>query len=435
MNRKTLLFLGDIGCFVLGYIAFIFLIFRGKPAGHFVYPYLGPFIILMALWLAVFFIFNFYDTQSAKPNLVFLRNFSIAAILMLGIGFIFFYIDPTNSISPKTHLAIFEGMSLVLMLIWRRSFYLATSNIFHTRFSVICADERHRTLTDEMTQNPQLGFSFQGSFHSVSDFFKTKPIVDLVVVHKTALQESVLLEKLFASHIDVMDLADAYETILYRIPVHFIDSNWIIHSIKKQRDFLYESISRMISIMFAIVVGLVTLPFSIITIIAIKLEDQGPIFIKQERVGINGKPFKLYKFRSMVALDKDGQAEHGTAVWSTGAQDPRITKTGRITRALHIDELPQLINIIKGDLNLVGPRPERPQFVSELETQIPYYFMRHAIKPGFTGWAQIKFRYARTVLDSQEKFEYDLYYIKNRNLFLDIGIVLKTIQIIVTHLQ
>ena len=137
----------------------------------------------------------------------------------------------------------------------------------------------------------------------------------------------------------------------------------------------------------------------------------------------------------MVALDKDGQAEHGTAVWSTGAQDPRITKTGRITRALHIDELPQLINIIKGDLNLVGPRPERPQFVSELETQIPYYFMRHAIKPGFTGWAQIKFRYARTVLDSQEKFEYDLYYIKNRNLFLDIGIVLKTIQIIVTHLQ
>jgi lipopolysaccharide/colanic/teichoic acid biosynthesis glycosyltransferase len=134
----------------------------------------------------------------------------------------------------------------------------------------------------------------------------------------------------------------------------------------------------------------------------------------------------------MIVLDADGQAETGTAKWAE-ENDPRITKVGRITRKLHLDELGQMINLLKGDIALVGPRPERPEFVEKLEKEIPYYFMRHTISPGFTGWAQIKFRYARTVMDSEEKFEYDLYYIKNRNIFLDAGIIMKTVQIIFTH--
>jgi lipopolysaccharide/colanic/teichoic acid biosynthesis glycosyltransferase len=137
----------------------------------------------------------------------------------------------------------------------------------------------------------------------------------------------------------------------------------------------------------------------------------------------------------MIVLGADGQAETGTAVWSTGGKDSRITKVGAITRKLHVDEIPQMLNLLKGDLALVGPRPERPEFVANLEKEIPYYFMRHTIKPGFTGWAQIKFRYARTVLDSEEKFEYDLFYLKNRNIFLDVGIILKTAQIVFTHLE
>jgi lipopolysaccharide/colanic/teichoic acid biosynthesis glycosyltransferase len=175
-----------------------------------------------------------------------------------------------------------------------------------------------------------------------------------------------------------------------------------------------------------------TSPLLAIIILAIKIEDHGPIFIRQERYGKHGKKFKLYKFRSMIVLGADGQAETGTAVWAT-VNDPRVTRVGKITRKLHLDELGQMINLIKGDLTLVGPRPERSEFVAELEKQIPYYFIRHTIQPGFTGWAQIKFRYARTVMDSQEKFEYDLYYLKNRNFFLDIGIILKTVQIIFTH--
>jgi lipopolysaccharide/colanic/teichoic acid biosynthesis glycosyltransferase len=251
----------------------------------------------------------------------------------------------------------------------------------------------------------------------------------MLIIHKTAMEETELLEKTLASNIDVIDLAEAYENILYKIPVNFINSNWVIHSIKKQGDFFYYAISRIISIVFAIVVLIVTSPICLAIMIAMKIEDGGPIIFKNDRVGLNGKVFYLYKFRSMIV-----NAEKNGAEWAK-VNDSRITKVGAITRKLHVDEIPQMINLLKGDLTLVGPRPERPDFVADLEKQIPYYFMRHTIKPGFTGWAQIKFRYARTIMDSQEKFEYDLYYIKNRNFFLDIGIILKTAQIVFTHLE
>ncbi len=136
---------------------------------------------------------------------------------------------------------------------------------------------------------------------------------------------------------------------------------------------------------------------------------------------------KAYKFRSM-SMD----AEENGPQWSS-KKDNRTTNIGRIIRSLHIDEIPQMWNIIRGDIALVGPRPERPEFVEELEHKIPFYYLRHSIIPGFTGWAQIKFRYAGNVIDSKEKFEYDLYYMKNRNIFMDLGILARTVQIIFTH--
>jgi lipopolysaccharide/colanic/teichoic acid biosynthesis glycosyltransferase len=433
MNRKSLLFVGDVLCFIAGFLLFILVAFGRSRFAAEAKLHAAPLSILVILWLIIFFVFNFYEVRSSKPNLVFLRNFGIAAILMLAVGFIFFYIKPITSVTPKTHLVIFEGISLILVLIWRRVFYLATVNVFHTRFAIICTDKRHETLVHSITENPHLGYLFRGSYATLSEFFSIKPEVDLVIIHKTPIDESALLKKLFASHIDVISLAEAYENILYRIPAHFIDNQWIIHSIKKQNEVFYSISSRILSVSFAVLVGLITLPISLIIIMAIKLEDRGPLFIRQSRTGLHGKTFSLYKFRSMIATDQDGQAENGKPSWADGHQDSRITKVGSITRRLHIDEIPQMINLLKGDLDLVGPRPERPEFVQKLEREIPYYFMRHTIKPGFTGWAQIKFRYARTVMDSQEKFEYDLYYLKNRNILLDFGIVLKTVQVIFTH--
>jgi len=427
--RKSLVFIGDIICFIGSFFLFIAGAF---PKHEFLTQsraHALPLGILVIIWMGIFFIFNFYDVQKSKPDMLFLRNFLIAGLIMLGVGFAFFYIDPVTSVSPKTNLVIFEGISLALILAWRRFFYLTTSSVFHTRFAIVCADERHQFLVNELLKNPHLGFLHMGTYPTLGDFMSQRSDIDLLILHKTALEETEVLEKVLASNIEVIDLAEAYERILYKIPVHFIDSQWVIRSIRKQGTWLYNILSRIISIVFAVLVLIVTLPISLAIAIAIKLEDGGPLIYRNDRVGLNGKTFFLYKFRSMIInAEKDG------AVWAT-VKDSRTTRVGTITRKLHVDEIPQMLNLLKGDLALVGPRPERPEFVANLEKEIPYYFMRHTIKPGFTGWAQIKFRYARTVLDSEEKFEYDLFYLKNRNIFLDVGIILKTAQIVFTHAE
>jgi lipopolysaccharide/colanic/teichoic acid biosynthesis glycosyltransferase len=206
-----------------------------------------------------------------------------------------------------------------------------------------------------------------------------------------------------------------------------MDDNMTVSILSKDRNFFYKLATRFMSIFVALVVIVLTLPITLISGILIKLEDKRKIFYRQSRVGKNSEHFLIWKLQSMKQ-----NAEANGAVWAE-EKDPRITKFGKVLRKLHIDEIPQMINILKGDISLVGPRPERPEFVEKLEKEIPYYFLRHSITPGFTGWAQIKYRYARTVDDSQSKFEYDLYYLKNRNIFLDFGIILKTVQIIFTH--
>lgn len=427
-SRKTLLVLGDSISFIIGFFAFIGLAFPRTAFLEQSYAHAIPLTILTLIWIGIFFIFNFYEIQSSKPNLLFIRNFVIAGLIMLGVGFIFFYINPVTHISPKTNLLIFEGISLVIVFAWRRIFYLITSRTIHTRLAIICNDERHQTLLDEINNNPHLGYLCAGTYPTLQAFEQSHQSIDMLIVHKTAIEESDRLESFLASSTSVIDLAEAYELILYKIPVHFITTQWIIHSIKKQGDAFYHLASRIISIIFALVVIVITLPITLITALLIWGEDRGTVFYSQLRTGLHGKTFRIYKFRSMFL-----NAESRGAVWSSGDADPRITRIGKVIRKLHIDEIPQMINLLKGDLTLVGPRPERPEFVTDLEQQIPYYFMRHTITPGFTGWAQIKFRYARTILDSEEKFEYDLFYIKNRNLFLDIGIILKTAQIVFTH--
>jgi lipopolysaccharide/colanic/teichoic acid biosynthesis glycosyltransferase len=225
-----------------------------------------------------------------------------------------------------------------------------------------------------------------------------------------------------------MDTAKAYEKYLYKIPVEYIDLSFIVDNIETKKDNFYAMVSFIIDKLVAILILIITSPFLLVSAMFIYFYDKGPVLYTQNRVGLNGKIFKLYKLRSMSTdSEKDGPK------WSTGSMDPRVTPIGKITRKLHIDELPQAINILKGDISLVGPRPERPEFVELLNKEIPHYSFRHIIRPGFTGWAQIKYRYANTVDSSKEKFEYDLYYIKNRNIFIDFGIIMRTIQIIFTH--
>jgi exopolysaccharide biosynthesis polyprenyl glycosylphosphotransferase len=425
-HRSIFLVIGDSIAFILGFIGFIGLAF---PRGQFLdqaFAHAPSFLFLILIWIGVFYVFNFYDIPKAKPNVVFLRNFGIASIIMLGIGFAFFYLNPITAIAPKSNLLLFLSLSLIIILGIRRLFYQFTKKSIHTH-CVIIGNESSADLVNLFHTHPELGFACIGTYPDIASYQNSNPSAALVIIDTRNGNRSSEIIPLLGTASEVIDIAEAYERIFYKIPVDLITPEWIIHSIKKQSTALYELISRILGIVVAVIIIIITLPVTIITALLIKLTDRGPIFYHQTRTGLHGKPFKLYKFRSMIVnSEKDG------AVWA-GVYDHRITRIGSIIRKLHIDEIPQMWNIIRGDIGLVGPRAERPEFVTELEQQIPYYIMRHTVRPGFTGWAQIKFRYARSIADSQEKFEYDLYYIKNRNIFMDIGIIIKTAQIIFTH--
>jgi len=226
---------------------------------------------------------------------------------------------------------------------------------------------------------------------------------------------------------EVVDLPDFYEKLTGKILIKDLRPSWLIFSPGFHQAARYRSLKRALDIVFSIIGLILASPIMLITAILIKLDSPGPVLFRQERVGGYGKPFILMKFRSMYA-----DAEEGTGpVWAQ-ENDQRITRVGRIIRKLRIDELPQMINVLKGEMSFVGPRPERPYFIKKLQERVPYYTQRLMAKPGITGWAAVKFQYSSNIEGAVEKLQYDLYYIKNISLTLDLLIILKTIQVIIT---
>lgn len=224
--------------------------------------------------------------------------------------------------------------------------------------------------------------------------------------------------------IDVLDASTFYEQMRGKIQVEHVTDSWLVRSpILGVRKSIYNcKIKGLIGVLLSISILLICLPLIVLTFIAIKLDSRGPAFYRQRRVGLNGGGFWLYKFRSMTV-----DAEHDGAVWAV-KQDSRVTRVGKIIRKLRIDEIPQMWNVLKGDMNFFGPRPERPEFVEVLKREISYYDMRHIVKPGITGWAQVNYPYGASVSDALEKLKYDLFYIKNVSLSLDLHILLRTVR-------
>jgi len=215
-----------------------------------------------------------------------------------------------------------------------------------------------------------------------------------------------------------------YERVTGKISVEMLRPSWIIFSGGSKRGPVWFAVRRFLNLMTATLGIALSLPVALLTALAIKLESPGPIFYQQERVGKNGRTFTIFKFRSMRQ-----DAEQGVPVWAA-AEDERTTYVGRFIRKVRIDELPQFINILRGEMSFVGPRPERPFFVEQLTQLIPFYSQRHLVEPGLTGWAQVMYPYGASVEDALQKLQYDLYYIKNASLFFDLWILLKSFKII-----
>lgn len=221
----------------------------------------------------------------------------------------------------------------------------------------------------------------------------------------------------------VLSYSAFYERYWSRIPAAHLSNTWFLQAAGFDRiyDYVGLRLQRVVDVILSLTGMILLSPLLVLLVVLIRLESKGKAIYKQQRVGLNGRVFTLYKFRSMVA-----DAERNGPVWA-GKNDPRVTRFGRFLRTSRMDELPQLLNILKGEMSLIGPRPERPEFVAQLRERIPHYDFRHMVTPGLTGWAQVMYRYTSSVDEAARKLEYDLYYIKNHSIQLDFAILIKTV--------
>jgi sugar transferase (PEP-CTERM system associated) len=253
--------------------------------------------------------------------------------------------------------------------------------------------------------------------------------VDEIVVAVRQQRGGVLpLRDLLACRLNgvkVTDLAGFFERVHGHVPLDMSRASWFIYGDGYRQNWLRRSIKRSFDVVVVAILVIAALPVIMFTALLIALESPGTVIYRQKRVGRGGKTFTLLKFRSM-AMDAE---KDGKAAWAA-VNDARITRIGRFIRRTRIDELPQLINVLRGEMSLVGPRPERPEFVTMLSEQIPFYAVRHSVKPGITGWAQVRHCYVATVDDTVKKLEYDIYYVKNNSLLLDLLILLETVRVV-----
>jgi sugar transferase (PEP-CTERM system associated) len=252
--------------------------------------------------------------------------------------------------------------------------------------------------------------------------------IDRIVVGLSDRRGKLPIEELLRakmSGVRVEDATTTYERVTGKILIDGLRPSWLIFSDGFRVSRVTRLMKRTIDLFLSLALAILTLPLMALTALLVLLEDGGPVLYRQERVGENGRTFTLSKFRSMR---KDAESG-GKPIWARDGDD-RITRVGRFIRKTRLDELPQLWNVLRGDMSFVGPRPERPYFVEQLSKEIPFYQQRHAVKPGITGWAQVKYRYGSSLEDAMEKLRYDLYYIKHLSVFFDLTIVFDTVKVV-----
>lgn len=448
-TKKYILILGDIIILYASLIIALAIRYRGFDFNVFE-NHLMPFSILYLVWLIVFFIHDLYDLDVAKNNV----NFSSALIRALFINglvsVLFFYLAPQSlfgALTPKTNLFLNILIFVILFYGWRYFFnFLLGSLKIKMNAAIVGYNPQIIELAKEIIKSPQMGYKLKLLIKNNEPIDRTeipeikiiqglknlKEILEqeeigIAIISPEVYQFPNLIQNLFDCikyKIDFINLAEFYEDFTKKVPLNAINQVWFLENISRSKRELYETSKRIFDLFFAIILLIISLPFWLIIGLIVKLDSMGSIFYRQTRIGQQGRSFVLTKFRSMRKdAEKDGPK-------MTQKNDPRITKFGKFLRKTRVDELPQLWNIIKGEMSFVGPRAERPEFHQELKSKIPFYQERYLIKPGLSGWAQIKYGYGSSVEDNFEKVQYDLYYIKNRSFVFDLSIILKTINIV-----
>ncbi len=400
-----------------------------------------------AFCLAAFYLYDLYDFVVMHDR----RELVLRLVQALGLAWIAlaltFYAFPQLMIGRGVAVLALP-LALALMVAWRVSIHWFLGHPdFGERILIVGSGSQAVEIAREILNRPDAGYRIAGFVGTNSDLLGKSLInprvialtselpdvvkrenIDRIVVamgeRRGTLPTDDLLQLSLAGAVSIEEGASFYERVTGRVSLTMIRPSWLIFS-GRGREARFSGIARsLVHRLVALLGATLSLPLVVVTAILIKLDSPGPIFYRQERVGRNGRLFTLIKFRSMrVDAEKEGP------VWASKGDD-RATRLGRIIRKLRADEIPQFWNILRGDMNFVGPRPERPHFVAQLAQEIPYYEQRHLIRPGLTGWAQIKYPYGASTEDARQKLQYDLFYVKNQNLILDAIILFETIKII-----
>ncbi len=445
--KRMLLLIGDYAVFQVALL--LTLLFRYGGVTHTDWTaHAIPFSILGVLWIATYYINGLYDLELTRDNLRLFRTFLESMLINLGIAFTFFYLIPIFGIAPRTNLILFFALTLFIGYAWRLLFNqtLAPSLFQHRLLFIGTPDEAARL--NDLLMTSALGFTLvavvetaQGThfdsgsiawvadINRLADLITEKHIQVVVLGHRPddvpGLREA-LYRTLFTP-VALMDRAALEETVTGRVPLEYVSQTWFLEHLREGEKAWYESVKRIADVALAIPFGVLTVGLYPFITALIKLSSPGPVLYSQIRVGKLGKPFRIWKFRTM----RTDAEKNGPQFTADAKTDPRLFTAGRILRQLRIDELPQIWNVLRGDLSLIGPRPERPEFVEQLTAQMPFYTLRNLTRPGLTGWAQTHFLMPTASLDDNlKKLQYDLFYIKHRSILLDLAILLKTVGIV-----
>jgi len=429
-NKKEPFFLliGDLFIFALS--LWISLALRGGDIAllNNFKEHLVPFSFVFIAWTIVFFIAGLYNKHTTILEDGMSESIFNAQLVNSGIAIAFFYIIPYFGIAPKTILFLDLIISFILIYLWRIYSHQFLGLKRKIPAIIVGSGEEMKILEKEVGDNLRLELKFVSSIDldkvNGIDFVDeiTKKVysenISIVVIDLKDERISPILSHLYNlifSGVKFIDMYKIYEDLFNREPLSLVKYNWFLENISITPRFVYDFAKRFFDILLSIIIGiffLISLPF---VVLFIKLEDGGSILFTQKRVGKNNKIIKTLKFRSMSEKEKE-----------------KITKVGVFLRKTRIDELPQFWNLLIGDISLIGPRPETPELAKAYEEEIPYYNIRHLIKPGLSGWAQIYQenppKYGVDFNNTKDKLSYDLYYVKNRSMVLDLNIALKTIK-------
>jgi len=427
--KKLILFLGDL--IFLSLALTLVLLIRYPQADfweHFA-EHWPHFLVIFTIWLLLFYINDLYNLNLKTNSRKFFRLLTNSAALASLLSILYFYLNVQANITPKTNLAIFIAIFIILFFIWRGIYQaLIRSVIPKNNLALIGFNHRSEELIQELQNQPGSGYQtaliFKNSaeMENLTQSIKEKNIKTIVITDDFGHSEKIR-ETLFdclAYQISFFNYPDFYELISGKIPVEAIGPAWFLDNLNEGEKNYFNFFKGLFDFFLALIILLISLPFWPLIALIIKLSGRGPIFFRQVRFGKNEKIFKIIKFRTMRTQDNN--------LAPTLEKDERITHFGSFLRTTRLDEIPQVINILKGDMSFIGPRPERPEIVTNLEHQIPFYKTRLLIKPGLTGWDQISGKYhSASPEDSLEKLQYDLYYLKHRSLYLDVSIALRTL--------